>query len=369
MKVDAPEANETNNNIEQSKSKEKRQSDQTMFIVNTINRKLSTLDYRIENLEINSSANKYMYYNIKGNEIGDKETYHKQFKNYFKEISHAKKTNSYRTKLNKRKIIYIHDSFLTHRKITNSYSKLINPRNPFKKDDFLIDYDKDSEEEYLEENAEDIKSNENSADEEEIPEDDEEDGIKWIVPDGHLSEDEVSQQEEFGNTKENQKKKKTVMEIMEIRKNYSKPVFVSFNQSYNSMDNKVRLLYNLCKAKIFNLNPVNNDNIAPANNEDNVIEMDDNNYLPQSKQFPIRLSSNKSEDTGRKCGMNNNIKDKLEDLVREIHLSYMTKEYLIKVITEKFNDISKKSLSNFFRDSVLKVKCKNTFRVCIVFNY
>lgn len=77
---------------------------------------------------------------------------------------------------------------------------MISARNPFKRDDFIIDYDKDSEEEFLEENAEDIKSNENSdvEEEKELVEDDEEEN-KWIVPDGHLSQDEVSEIDDISN--------------------------------------------------------------------------------------------------------------------------------------------------------------------------
>jgi len=82
---------------------------------------------------------------------------------------------------------------------TDKKSNSISSRNPFKRDDFMIDYDKDSEEEFLEENAEDIKSNENSDEEEkEIVEDDEEEN-KWIVPDGHLSQDEVSELDDLSN--------------------------------------------------------------------------------------------------------------------------------------------------------------------------
>jgi len=62
----------------------------------------------------------------------------------------------------------------------------------------MIDYDKDSEEEFLEENAEDIKSNENSDEEEKELAEDEEEEIRWIVPDGHLSQDEVSELENLG---------------------------------------------------------------------------------------------------------------------------------------------------------------------------
>ena len=77
-------------------------------------------------------------------------------------------------------------------------SEKINPRNPFKKDEYIIDYDKDSEEEYLEENAEDIKSDENSDEEEKEINDEDEEENKWIVPDGHLSQDEISEKIEEG---------------------------------------------------------------------------------------------------------------------------------------------------------------------------
>lgn len=63
----------------------------------------------------------------------------------------------------------------------------------------MIDYDKDSEEEFLEENAEDIKSDENSEEEEKELLDESEEENKWIVPDGHLSQDEVSEIENLGN--------------------------------------------------------------------------------------------------------------------------------------------------------------------------
>ena len=93
----------------------------------------------------------------------------------------------------KNKLIFIHNSFAPLKKIPNRESTLINPRNYLAKDDYLIDYEKDSEDEYMEENAEDIKSNDN-----EDKEEDEDDDInsiqddKFIVPDGHLSEEELS---------------------------------------------------------------------------------------------------------------------------------------------------------------------------------
>jgi hypothetical protein len=343
-----------------------------LFTVDSHNPHFATLDYILTNIDSGFSHNKIKLLRIKGNDINNLSDYHESLKNYLEEVSQIKKNSLkvIKQKNRKRKHIFIHDSFSQHKKVPDKTSIIINPRNPLKKDEYLIDYDKDSEEEFLEENAEDIleKSNENS-DEEEVADDDEEEGIRWIVPDGHLSEDEVSQKEELVNQNGTAKKKNSVMDILEIRKNYSKPVIVNFNITFNSLDNKVKLLHNLCKARIFNSNINNNNN---ENNEDNCnINVDnDNNDNHKSeldkKKFPIKITSKKSEDTGRKTGMNNNIKDKLEDIVREIHLSYMTKEFLIKVITEKFNDISKKSLSNFFRDSVLKIRCKPTQRVKIL---
>ena len=153
------------------------------------------------------------FYSIRGEEMNYNE-YYEDMKNYFNDLN--KKQKEKNPRINKRKILYIHDSAMQLRSILfyklffffgffkfiylefcDKKSNFISGRNPFKKDDFFIDYDKDSEEEFLEENAEDIKSVENS-DEEEKELDEEEDENKWIVPDGHLSQDEVSEIEDIG---------------------------------------------------------------------------------------------------------------------------------------------------------------------------
>jgi hypothetical protein len=239
---------------------------------------------------------------------------------------------------------------------------VIKPRNPFKKDEYLIDYDKDSEEEHMEENAEDIKSNENSADEEEgLNEEDEDEEKKWIVPDGHLSEDEVSEKDMLvqsangnfnnGNIPINNNKIKSVMELLEIRKNYTKPVVINFNFNINIIDSKVKMIGDLLKARLFNPStggslPYLVGNSTQKDENENEIE-----------HFPIKIiSKSKLEETGRKSGMNMILKDHLDQVALEIHFSYMTKEFLIKLITEKFPGISKKGLDNFFKDSCLKSK-------------
>lgn len=65
---------------------------------------------------------------------------------------------------------------------------MITCRNPCKKDETLIDYDMDSEDEWAEQNGEDLDkkdAEEELEDEEMANEDDEEGG--FIVSDGHLS--------------------------------------------------------------------------------------------------------------------------------------------------------------------------------------
>jgi hypothetical protein len=135
------------------------------------------------------------------------------------------------------------------------------------------------------------------------------------------------------------------MDLLEIRKNYTKPVVVNFN--INIVDAKVKLIGDLLKARIFNQTNTQTVNKELLNSED----------LPELPEFPIKITSkNKIEDTVRKSGMNMILKDRLDEVVREIHFSYMTKDYLIKLITEKIPNISKKGLDNFFKDSCLKSK-------------
>lgn len=65
---------------------------------------------------------------------------------------------------------------------------MISGRNPFKKDDEILDYEMESEDEWAERNGEDIdkKDIEEEQEDEEIANEDEEDG-GFIVSDGHLS--------------------------------------------------------------------------------------------------------------------------------------------------------------------------------------
>jgi hypothetical protein len=190
----------------------------------------------------------------------------------------------------------------------------------------------------MEENAEDIKSNDNSMDEDEVEEDEEEER-KWIVPDGHLSEDEVSEHEDLIRTNANLfTKTKSIMEILEIRKNYPKPVILNF--SANIVDQKLKLIGDILKARI----------LLKKEKDEN------NDPIEHNQDFPIKITSKVKEGNSKKGGMSLQLKDRLDDVVREIHMSYMTKDLLIKLLNEKYPGIPKKSLDNFFRDSCLKLK-------------
>ena len=86
------------------------------------------------------------------------------------------------------KCIIIEDSYKKYHGSFDKKSTVITPRNPFKRDDELIDYDMDSEDEEAEENGEDIDKKDAENDEDEEMNSEEEEGKEgFIVSDGHLS--------------------------------------------------------------------------------------------------------------------------------------------------------------------------------------
>ncbi|XP_067665214.1 chromatin assembly factor 1 subunit A-like [Haliotis asinina] len=77
-------------------------------------------------------------------------------------------------------------------------SQVLNPRNPFKQDTELFDYEVDSDDEWEEEEpGESVSSSEDEGEEkEDKDEDEEEEEDGWMVPHGYLSEDEGCEQDE-----------------------------------------------------------------------------------------------------------------------------------------------------------------------------
>ena len=85
------------------------------------------------------------------------------------------------------KCIIIEDSHRIYTDAFNKKSNLISGRNPFRRDETVIDYDMDSEDEWAEENGEDLEKKAGDEDEDEEMQDDDEQSQGFIVSDGHLS--------------------------------------------------------------------------------------------------------------------------------------------------------------------------------------
>ena len=283
------------------------------------------------------------FYLLNANTINNsnKNEYFSKLKNYFNSLNNIKQ--KYEIDIENKKLIFIHDSFSQIKRIPKIMSNIINPRNFLMKDEYLIDYEKDSEDEYVEENAEDIKSDEN----EDIEEDEEEafnyqkDG-GFIVSDGHLSEDELSDEdllEERKKLKNSRNKLLDIKFLFNIRKNYIRPVLIDFK---NKKNERVLILENHLTIGLFNY-----ENIFNINNLEN-------NLYSNEDSFPIKIDK-KSK---KYKGMQDSIRNHFKDLVRKVHGSYDTKEHLIFELNKKFNDLSKKVLNNFFRENCLKIPKK-----------
>ena len=308
------------------------------------------------------------FYNLTSNNISlnTKEQYISKLKNYFfeiNELNNANENNNTNTKKNK--LIFIHNSFAPLKKIPERESTLINPRNYLKKDDYLIDYEKDSEDEYMEENAEDIKSNDNEDKEED--EEDDNNSIqddKFIVPDGHLSEEELSdkdimqERQLLENSKENLL---GIMSILNIRRNFNKPIVVDFRNKKN--DDKVNLLMSKLTIGLFKYDDenINSENINTSNtnnqeeNINNINEEEKENKVNKvALSFPIVIGSKVT----KYKGIQDSIKIHFEDILRKVHGSYDTKENLILQLNKKFEDISKKTLNTFFKEKCFKIQKK-----------
>lgn len=290
----------------------------------------------------NASEEQKAFYTMNPSDIADVQSYKEKLVKYLMKS----KEKSMKSDLKTVKLIYIHNSSFPNKTLPDKVSNKINPKCPFIKDDYIIDYDKDSEEEFMEENAEDLQSNENSI-EEEDEEDDDNQNEKWIVPDGHLSEDELSEKDAIADRQLFEKSKNKmggIMEIMEIRKNFTKPIIVNFNtlNLSNATNSKERNLSMKLSMTIFHHHEsLGEQGTIPAENEGN-----------NDISFPIKIQRKKSKATGIK----NSILDHLEDIIKQIHGSFQTKEQMIILLNEKFADIPKKTLDMFFKDKCLKVK-------------
>ena len=263
------------------------------------------------------------------------------------------------------KLIYIYNSSYQYPKIPDKKSAVINGRNPLNKDDLLIDYDKDSEDEFLEENAEDIGEEDND-DKEEIEEEElSKSEEKFIVPDGHLSEEEVSDKDAFVERQifeESKDKIKGIKDLLQIRKNYSKPIIINFQQNNNccgcscnlsnngvkdtTIDSSVyKVLLDALTIKIFNVNNLKKESIVEEQEKFDLT-------------FPLKIRE--TETRKQYEGIEECIYNHLEDIVGKIHGNFEPRERLINEICDEFKEIPKKSLKNFILKKCVKLEGKDS---------
>ncbi|KAL5278331.1 CHAF1A family protein [Megaselia abdita] len=92
-------------------------------------------------------------------------------------------------------------------------SKLIGPRTPFGKDTTFFDYEIDSDDEWEEEEpGESLHGSDDEKDKEESEDDDYDIDNKWLVPHGHLSDEELGDEDMEDTSREAQKAKLKVLQ-------------------------------------------------------------------------------------------------------------------------------------------------------------
>ena len=309
----------------------------------------------------NIPENIKLFYSLDSNFINEnnRKEYLSKLISYFKEFNTLKsigKNDDINTQ--NKKLIFIHNSFSALKKIPTEPSHLINPRNYLAKDEYKIDYEKDSEDEFMEENAEDINSNDNEDKEEDEEEDaNSQQDDQFIVPDGHLSEEELSDKDIMEERKlfsSSQEKLVDIKGVLNIRKNYNKPILIDFSTNKND---KYTLLLNKLKIGLFNFDEEENNNGNNMEIEHNETKDEGNINNEQENKvysFPIVIGNK----INKYKGIEDSIKIHFEDILRKVHGSYDTKEHLILELNKKFEDITKKTLNSFFKEKCLKIQKK-----------
>jgi hypothetical protein len=165
---------------------------------------------------------------------------------------------------------------------------------------------------------------------------------------------------------ENSKEKAPDMvSILNIRKNFAKPILVDFG-NIKKIDEKAIILRNKLTIGLFCYYDEEKENTIENNNN---MEIETNNINKDNKEegnninnenenknnsFPIIIGSKVT----KYKGIEDSIKIHFEDILRKVHGSYDTKEHLIAELNKKFEDIPKKTLNTFFKDKCYKINKK-----------
>lgn len=289
--------------------------------------------------------------------------YIKELKDYFiskKEVIPFIKIQKINKENNLRRYIFIEGSLLNeYRNIFNKKSNIINGRCPCKQDNIIIDYDLDSEEEFQELNGEDVESKINNEEQEEEESIDGEDEDKWIVSDGHISEEEEDNnkiKKEFKIENDN-----LINSIIDLRNNYQKPIVINFCQDLNkkrinidknefSMTNeiisdfKISQLKSILEIKLFNKKDYKLQ-----------LEIDIEKEKYESLSFPLRNNRKDKEI------QNTDFDEYLNEIIKIVHFSFENnKDILKEEVYKQFKPQKKKELDLFFNNNVIKTKCLKT---------
>ncbi len=157
-----------------------------------------------------------------------------------------KKLDKFSFPQQRRKLIIIEDSFMKYAGLFTKQSLRLTGRNPLRKDETVIDYEMDSEEEWNEQNGEDLENrpeDEDAEDEEEkmLIESEGEQEEGFIVPDDYLSVSELnfSQMENSQIAAQLEERKKNLpMKVNPAATLNLQPFVIIFNQD-TIMDKKI----------------------------------------------------------------------------------------------------------------------------------
>ena len=238
----------------------------------------------------------------------------------------------------RKRCIILDDSMMRYTGFFEKKSYFLNPRNPLSKDETIIDYEMDSEEEWNEQNGEDVAAD-NKQDEDEDDEvekqlreeDQNDEDDKFIVPDDYLSASEL-------NLSQSQRSSQMVQEIKERRKMLG-------NRYNRNNPGQNQHPYIITLNQLIPSSPVSSYSTGL------------NSYFKEFKavaflkdrQFPIRLKPlldpvEEEDKTSSKANNPFSLKSRLVELAKMMHGSFESKQKIIDDFHARFPDCSRKSI-------------------------
>lgn len=211
---------------------------------------------------------------------------------------------------------------------------MITARNPFKKDEMLLDYEMDSEDEWAEQNGEDIdkKDVEEEQEDEEMANEDEEDA-GFIVSDGHLSVCEYDFSD--GEADDEKKQKEIALRRERLKQQHEQT--------------------SLAEGKPYCIHEAQN----PENSSKTLMQFAilpfGGKTLPLSVKKPEKVYEIGQSDP-------NAILKYRPHLIRACYASLESKQQIVDVFNDKYPECSKKSIERVFKEIIIKEKREGDLR-------